>query len=126
MVATLMEHTMILKIDKNLPGDISNIFPYQHCIPSLRNCIPIIFLNGGHPNGLRKFTKTFPEIISPNIAVIVCMVFESIEYKHINFYIYRKNIKILIKIYYLKKLIINIKTQKYKNTKISKYKNIKM
>ena len=32
MVATLMVHPMIMKIHKNLPGDIPNIFPYQKVI----------------------------------------------------------------------------------------------
>ena len=38
MVATVMVHPRIMKIYKNLPGDIPNIFPYQHFIFSLRNC----------------------------------------------------------------------------------------
>ena len=37
--ATLMVHSRIMKTHKNLLGDIPNIFPYQHFILSLRNCI---------------------------------------------------------------------------------------
>ena len=51
MMATLMVHPRIMKIHKNIPGDIANIFPYQHFIPSLRNCIHKSFLYGSHPNG---------------------------------------------------------------------------
>ena len=32
IVATLMVHPIIMKIHKNIPGDIPNIFPCQNCI----------------------------------------------------------------------------------------------
>ena len=104
MVATLMVHLRIMKIHKNPPGDIANIFPYQHFIPlpkyysiieKLHSQIIFYMLATQmvHP---RKFTETCPEIlliISQNFEVNGCMVFESIEYRqtdkqtHIHFYI---------------------------------------
>ena len=52
MVATLMIHPRIMKIRKNLAGIyLPNIFPYQHFILSLRNCIHKLFFVWSHPNG---------------------------------------------------------------------------
>ena len=75
-MATLLVYPGIIKIHKNLPGEIHHIFPYQNIILSLWNRIQNFF-DGGHPNGLWKFTKTFPGthlMISQNFSVIGCTV----------------------------------------------------
>ena len=46
-----MVQSKIMKIHKNVPGDIPNICPYQHFILSLEIAFTNNFLYGGHPNG---------------------------------------------------------------------------
>ena len=65
MVVTLIVHPRIMKIHKTLPGDIPKIFPYQHLMLSLRNCIHKNFLYGGHPRSM-KIHKNLSGVI-PNI-----------------------------------------------------------
>ena len=51
MVATLMVHPRLMKIRKNLPRDIPNIFLYQNFILSLKNCIHKNFFVEEGPEG---------------------------------------------------------------------------
>ena len=63
MVATLMVHPRIMKIHKNIPGDIPNIFLYQNIILALRNFKKMFVwimeihknLPGDTPNDFAKF-----------------------------------------------------------------------
>ena len=58
MVATLMVHPRIMKVHKNLPGDIPNIFAYQNIILALRICLHkkfFIWWPGDTPNQFPKF-----------------------------------------------------------------------
>ena len=43
MVSTIMVHPMIMKVHKNLPGDIPNILPYQHFILSYVDIRKFVF-----------------------------------------------------------------------------------
>ena len=43
MVSTIMVHPMIMKVHKNLPGDIPNIFLYQHFILSYTDIRKFVF-----------------------------------------------------------------------------------
>ena len=55
MKATLIVHPRIMKIYKNFPGNITNNFPYQNIILSLRNAFTNNFLYAGNPNSTPYF-----------------------------------------------------------------------
>ena len=74
----------IMKIHKNLPGHIPNVFQYQNIILSLRNCIHNNFLYGGHPNGT---PQDYENSQKPSLHLMISQ--STNKQTHIHFYIYR-------------------------------------
>ena len=97
-MTTQMVHPRIMKNHKNLPGDVTNNFPYQNIILSLRNCIQKPYIQS--PRNFRKLFGVSPgRILWIFIKIRVAVLFEKQRV------IKCQNIKLSLIIIIIKKLI---------------------